>query len=839
MADDDDEHPQLRSVAPPNAESILRARERAEKQLADERERLRITLASIGDAVISTDADGGVTYLNGVAEALTGWRSADASGLPLTAVFHIVNEETRLPVDNPALRALRDGTIVGLANHTILIARDGAERPIDDSAAPIRDQAGDIVGAVLVFRDVTARKHAEQALRDSANRHQFLAELAAGSQPLTDAEQVMTLTARLLAEHLDVDRCAYAEIADDSTFVITGDHTRGVPSIVGRWPLAGFGPALTRCMLANEPFVSDDVEADPRAGADLTTYRATAIRAVICVPLYKAGRFTAAMAVHQKMPRRWTAADVEVVQTVVDRSWESIERTRVARGLRDTVERLALALAAASLGDWSWDVTTDVVTLSARAAEMFGVPPGPLMTWTQIQRLIHADDQAPTRLAVERSVADGSQYDVEYRVLRPDGVEMWVSARGRAQYDASGRPLGMYGVVQDITQYKRKDQQLRERAEQLADTDRKKDAFIALLAHELRNPLAPIRHGLQVMRLAPADSATVARARTMMDRQLGHMVRLIDDLLDVSRLNQNKLHLQKARLVLDDVVNLAVEAARPMIDEAGHTLTISLPDEPVFLDADLTRLAQVFNNLLTNSAKYTEPGGRIDLTAVRVGDELAVYVRDTGIGISQAALPAIFDMFSQVDQSIERSAGGLGIGLALVRGLTEMHGGSVAVSSPGPGQGSTFSVRLPVLAPAPEPADALSPELARRSGPGRRILVADDNEDSADALAMMLELLGDHVDTARDGVEAVEAAERLRPEIILMDMGMPRLNGHEATRRIRAQPWGEAMTIVALTGWGQEGDRAQSRAAGCDGHLVKPVSLGDLERLLVALRARR
>ncbi len=707
----------------------------------------------------------------------------------------------------------------------------------DDEIGQLRPAAPQSAARIFL-----ARKQADQALRDSARRHQFFAELAANSQPLTDAEQVMTLTARLLAEHLDVDRCAYAEIEDEAMFVITGDHSRGVPSIVGRWPLAGFGPELTRCMLANEPFVLADVDADPRAGPDLAAYRATAIGAVICVPLHKAGRLTAAMAVHHRTPRPWTAADVEVVQTVAARSWESIERTRVARGLRDTVDRLALALAAASLGDWSWNAATDMVTMSERAAEMFGVPPGSVLSWTRLQDRIHADDQARARRAVERAVEDRGLYDVEYRVQRPDGVELWVSARGRAQYDATGRPLGMFGVVQDITQYKRQDLQLRERAEQLADADRKKDRFIALLAHELRNPLAPIRHGLQVMRLAPPDSPMVVRVRTMMDRQLGHMVRLIDDLLDISRINQNKLHLRRARVVLDDVVNHAVEAARPMIEEAGHTLTISLPGEPVFLDADLTRLAQVFSNLLTNSAKYTESGGRIDLTAARDGGWLVVSVRDSGIGISPAGLPDVFDMFSQGDQSIERSAGGLGIGLALVRGLTEMHGGSVAASSPGPGQGSTFSVRLPLLTSAPAPVVAQVPEVSRRSGPARRILVADDNEDSAGALAMMLGLLGDHVDTARDGVEAVEAAERLRPQIVLMDMGMPRLNGYDATRRIREQPWGQAMTIVALTGWGQDADRAQSRSAGCDGHLVKPVSLADLERLLAGLtrgRSRR
>jgi signal transduction histidine kinase/ActR/RegA family two-component response regulator len=367
--------------------------------------------------------------------------------------------------------------------------------------------------------------------------------------------------------------------------------------------------------------------------------------------------------------------------------------------------------------------------------------------------------------------------------------------------------------------------------EELRDADRKKDDFIALLAHELRNPLAPIRNGLQVLRLAVGDADAVGQARAMMDRQLSHMVRLIDDLLDVSRISRNKIELRRERVLLTDVLASAVETARPLIEAAGHELTVSLPPGPVFLDADLTRLAQVFSNLLTNSAKYTERGGKIHLAAERRASELVVTVRDNGIGIPAEALPRIFDMFSQVDRSVERSAGGLGIGLALVQGLAEMHGGAVTAESPGPGLGSTFTVRLPVTegSPAPQAADASD---NGGHGSGRRVLVVDDNQDAAASMAMMLRLLGDEVRTAHDGVAAVEAAEAFRPQVILMDVGMPRLTGLEATRHIRAQPWGQGIVIVALTGWGQDGDRERSRAAGCDGHLVKPVNLPDLEQLL-------
>ncbi len=397
-------------------------------------------------------------------------------------------------------------------------------------------------------------------------------------------------------------------------------------------------------------------------------------------------------------------------------------------------------------------------------------------------------------------------------------------------FGADGAVEAVAGSTRDITERKAMEESLR-------DADRKKDEFLALLAHELRNPLAPIRNGLQVIRLSE-DREMRHDAQEMMDRQLSHMVRLIDDLLDVSRISRNKMELRRSRVPLADVVSSAVETARPLIDAGGHELDIALPARPVFLDADLTRLAQVFSNLLTNSAKYTLPGGRIWLGVTLRCGEAVVSVRDTGIGIPAESLENIFDMFSQVDRTIERSTGGLGIGLAFVKGLVEMHGGTVSAASEGQGKGSTFTVTLPVLADQKQNASTTTGNGRASSGPKRRILVVDDNRDGADSLAMMLRLTGNEVRTANDGVAAVAKAEAFQPEMILMDVGMPRLNGLDATRRIRAQDWGRGMTIIALTGWGQEGDREQSREAGCDGHLVKPVNLEDLQKLLVDLKGR-
>lgn len=365
----------------------------------------------------------------------------------------------------------------------------------------------------------------------------------------------------------------------------------------------------------------------------------------------------------------------------------------------------------------------------------------------------------------------------------------------------------------------------------LQETDRRKDEFLAILAHELRNPLAPLRNALQLLRLARGDKPILEQTVDIMDRQLQQMVRLIDDLLDISRITRGKIELRKERVELAAVIRDAVETGRPLIETAGHELTVIYPPEPISLDADPTRLAQVFANLLNNAAKYTPPGGHIRLTAERQGGEVIVKVSDTGIGIPADMLPRVFEIFTQGDRSLERSQGGLGIGLSLVRGLVELHGGSVEAKSEGPGQGSEFSVRLAVH-PAPRKAQAAA-EDGRPAAPAqRRILVIDDNRDAADSLALLLSLQGNEVRTAYDGLEAVEAAAVFQPDVVLSDIGMPRLNGYEAAHRIREQCRGRRVVLVATTGWGQEEDRRRSTQAGFDFHLVKPVDLAALERLL-------
>ena len=404
---------------------------------------------------------------------------------------------------------------------------------------------------------------------------------------------------------------------------------------------------------------------------------------------------------------------------------------------------------------------------------------------------------------------------------RKGGERFWALGIVTPTMDANGTHTGYSKILRDMTDRKRAE-------EGLQQADRRKDEFLATLAHELRNPLAPIRNGLQLLKLT-TDPATWGEAREMMERQLAQMVRLVDDLLDIRRITRNKLELRNAPVELWAVVQSAVETARPQIEAQGHTLTVTLPPQPIHLDADLTRLAQVFWNLLNNSAKYTEPGGRISLIVEREGNEAVVTVRDNGIGIPAESLSGLFEIFSQVDRSLERAQGGLGIGLALVKGLTEAHGGRVEARSEGVGRGCTFVVRLPVTQRKPtadKQADASQPVAKGR------ILIVDDNRDGAASLAMLLTVMGNDTRTARDGLEGVELAEAFRPDLIVMDIGLPKLNGYDACRRIREQPWAKDTLIVAATGWGQDEDRRRSKEAGFDHHLVKPVDAAEMNRLL-------
>ena len=379
----------------------------------------------------------------------------------------------------------------------------------------------------------------------------------------------------------------------------------------------------------------------------------------------------------------------------------------------------------------------------------------------------------------------------------------------------------------------------RQMRDAMTESDRRKDEFLATLAHELRNPLAPVRNAIHILRARMPPTPELQWARDVIDRQVTQMTRLIDDLMDVSRISRGTFELRRERVALDDVVRSAVETSRPGIDASGHELSVYLASEPIYLDADVIRLAQVFANLLNNAAKYTGPGGRIAVTAEREVGMVSVTVQDSGIGIPAEKLTQVFEPFTQLDHSLERSRGGLGIGLALARRLVEMHGGTIEAHSPGPGGGSQFVVRLPLaarqggLGPVAHVVRGPTPAVA-----SYRILIADDNNDSATSLGILLNDAGYEVRTAGDGVQALETAAQFRPNIALLDIGMPKLNGYDVARQLRGQPWGRQMLLVALTGWGGAEHRQQTTQAGFDHHLTKPVDPAALTELLASMLAK-
>ena len=441
-----------------------------------------------------------------------------------------------------------------------------------------------------------------------------------------------------------------------------------------------------------------------------------------------------------------------------------------------------------------------------------------------IDLVLHPEDAAAARDHVVTRLQSGESVEFEARHRRHDGTYRWFITRAVPWRDIEGQVVSWFGITTDIDDHKALEEQLRL-------TDRRKDEFLATLAHELRNPLAPLQNALHILRLDPAGGDAGRSALAIMERQMQQMVRLVDDLLDVSRITRGRLELRREITRFDALVADAVETVRPLLASLGHQLDVQLPDEQLLLDADPHRLAQVFANLLNNAAKYTDPGGRIALHAKHAGNEIVITVTDSGIGIAPELASQIFDVFVQADTALERSRGGLGIGLTLVRSLVEMHGGTVAVRSDGLGKGSEFTVRLPLAAATRPalPADALPMPPVE---PGAlRILVVDDNRDAADTLAMSLGMLGHDVRTVYEAPRVVDTAAGFQPELVFMDIGMPRMNGYDVARAIREQEWGGDTMLVALTGWGKEDDRAKSRAAGFDHHLVKPAELDEILRL--------
>jgi PAS domain S-box-containing protein len=450
-------------------------------------------------------------------------------------------------------------------------------------------------------------------------------------------------------------------------------------------------------------------------------------------------------------------------------------------------------------------------------------------SWAHV---IHPEDEHQSMAAWSRGTAKGEPYALEHRLRGHDGVYRWFLVRAQPERDSAGRILRWYGTCTDIDDAKRLEKHLLATEAALRDVDMRKDLFLATLSHELRNPLAPIRNAAQILGSPSLPPQRLQWAQNVIQRQVKHMAWLLDDLLDVARITRGKLELKKARVALTSIVDAAVEAARPLLDDKKHHLSVNLPSTAPILDADPLRLSQVLSNLLTNAAKYTDPGGHIEVSGHVEGSTVRLTVKDDGIGIPEESLHRIFDMFSQVDGRSAHSDGGLGIGLSLVKGLVDLHGGTTSAASAGRGRGSEFTVRLPLCAATPDGRPAAHAEAVQPAAAGRRVLIADDNKDAADSLAMLLEMDGHEVRVAHGGRAALALAQAFRPEVALLDIGMPDVSGYEVAATLRREPWGTGIHLVALTGWGQEGDRRRSQDAGFDRHLTKPIDPDALSAIL-------
>jgi PAS domain S-box-containing protein len=496
------------------------------------------------------------------------------------------------------------------------------------------------------------------------------------------------------------------------------------------------------------------------------------------------------------------------------------------QALRTSEARYQLAVRGSSAGLWDWDIAAGTIFYSPRFKALLGYtdeefPDRP----ESIARLLHEDDKPLVGEALRAHLRHRAPYQVECRLRDGAGRWRWFFVAGTALWDAAGQPFRMAGSVVEVTERKQAEQVLQE-------SNRAKDEFIATLAHELRNPLAPIRTGLEILKRDAANGPPSQRARAMMERQLAHMIRLIDDLLDISRINSGKIRLEVSRVRLRPVVDSALEISRPAIAAGGHGLEVAIADEGLELMGDPTRLAQALGNLLNNAAKYTPAGGRIALRVRRDGEEAVIEVEDNGEGIPAEMLDRIFSLFAQLRGSLDRAQGGLGIGLYLVRSLVALHGGTVVAHSAGTGLGSLFTMRLPCL-PAQVPATAPEPEPADvAAARGLKVLVVDDNVDAAETLSMVLEMGGCEIRVVHDGPSVLAAAMAFEPDVILLDIGLPGMNGYEVAEQLRREPRFRMTLLVAITGWGTEQDRRRSEAAGFDHHLTKPVDLAALEPLL-------
>jgi PAS domain S-box-containing protein len=803
--------------------------EAAERQAIQDRAFMSAVLEAVEDGIVACGPDGQLTLWNRATREFHGLslQSPNADDWPSQFDLYRADGKTPLPKDEvPLFRALagehvRDAELM-------IVPTQGKSRSVLVSGQPLYDEVGKKLGAVVSMHDITARHEVEMAREAAATEQARREEAEAAAALIRESEE------RLRASEKRV------RLATDAAGlgIWVWNAATGKIDLENERAFALLGVEHGQETADSQHFVAEFLHpADAEAFEQSLMFTAT-----VGMHLHFEGRFIR----RDNKALRWMELTGALQpgphgspRRILGTAADITERKHAEEELRRSEERYRTLFESIDEGFCVIDMLFDAAgkPIDYRFLEMNPA-------FAKHSGLHGASGMRMRELVPDH---DGHWFETFGKVARTgEAVRFEEEARAMGRwFDVYAARLGGPGsskvaiLFTDISLRKRTEENLRRLAAELAETDRRKTEFLATLAHELRNPLAPLTNGLHLIRMAPNNPAAQHKARDMMERQLKHLVRLVDDLLDIARISSGKVELKKERISLKSVLTSAVETSMPLITSGGHSLEITTSDETLQLVADFTRVAQVVSNLLNNAAKYTPYGGRIELSTRLDGSEVAITIRDTGIGIAADALPEVFEMFTQVGRNRDRSQGGLGIGLALVRRLVELHGGSVTAESPGIGEGSSFTVRLPVAGAAQDLPAAGAPAGMPAVSHGLRVLVVDDNADAAESLAALLELNGHATRIANNGDDAVRTAHEFRPEIVFLDIGMPGKDGYAVAKELRDSPQTRHAVLVALTGWGAKDDRARSRKAGFDHHLTKPAGLAAVDGLLAQMNAAR
>lgn len=774
--------------------------------------------------------DGTLAYLNSFGLRYFGAGLTDSADLfPPVAVLH---PEDRDNARTAWQESLRDGKELSLEAR--LRRSDGAYRWHLLQAQPVRDDAN----RIGKWMGTSINVH---RAREGTELSAFLLELSTDFARMDNPHELVSTAMMRLRRQLDVAQVTLTEFdrAGGRAVMLRQGRLEDPNLQVASLPLAPFEDLSREARAGRLTLIHEVSGEHPQANLIDRWYGFTGVRALLSAPIHQGGELVASLTVLADSPRRWSGPEVELTRRVAEIVWPALEKARSDHELAVSEQRLRLAQAVAQIGAWELNYDVPSVQFSAESFDLFGLNDSPNTDLYQVWvSLIDPRDRHALADLVRECKREGAA-EAEYRYRHPTRGLRWIHSR--AGLVDEGVPKLIVGMSLDVTERRKAE-------EELKDVNQRKDEFLAMLAHELRNPLAPIRNAAQILRAHSTGQPELEWARTIIERQTRHLVRLVDDLLDVSRMVRGKIALRKSRIDVVEVIQHAIDTSQPLIRARGHRLHVNLPRGPVMIEGDLIRLAQAVANLLNNAAKYTDEGGEIWLD-VSGGEQVCIRVRDTGPGISPALLPHVFELFTQAERTLDRAEGGLGIGLTLVKLLIEMHDGTVEARNVESGQGAEFLVRLPAETggrgsaakrgtAVPHTCDVPAVSAPESPQQAMKVLVVDDNVDAADSIALLLTLDGFETRSVHGALAALDTVSTFKPDIILLDIGLPVMDGYEIAQKLRSSIPVEEMRIVALSGYGQQADRERAARAGFDEYLVKPVEPSTLSEFLRSLRLR-